>query len=54
MIGYIVTGVVIMLVVMALTLIAISKGYDYKHTIDALPKDDEENNPGDRREDRAN
>ncbi|MFD2760061.1 YtzI protein [Lentibacillus juripiscarius] len=53
MTGYIVTGVVIMLTVMALTLIAISKGYDYKHTVDPLPADDEEKKNVESKEDRA-
>ncbi|ASK61405.1 YtzI protein [Virgibacillus phasianinus] len=40
MTGYIVLGIIIMLTVLALTLIAINKGYAFKHSIDALPEED--------------
>lgn len=39
---YIIMAIAIMLAVLALTLIAISKGYDYKHSVDPLPQYDEE------------
>ncbi|MFC4559964.1 YtzI protein [Virgibacillus kekensis] len=38
----IIIAVSIMLVVLLLTLAAISKGYAYKHTVDPMPGEDEE------------
>ncbi|WP_164670907.1 YtzI protein [Virgibacillus doumboii] len=40
MITIIIIAIAIMLAVLAFTLIAISKGYDYKHSIDPLPEND--------------
>lgn len=40
MTGYIVLGIVIMLAVLLLTLLAINKGYAFKHSIDELPEED--------------
>ncbi len=42
MIGYIILAVVIMLAVLLLSLMTISKGYAYKHTVDPLPEDQEQ------------
>ncbi|MDY0395306.1 YtzI protein [Virgibacillus halophilus] len=41
MVAYIIGMVAIMLVVLAMTLYAITKGYAYKHTIDPKPEDAE-------------
>ncbi|WP_404451118.1 YtzI protein [Virgibacillus necropolis] len=49
MTGYIVLGIGIILAVLILTLITINKGYAYKHSIDALPEDhDNEQNGEDK------
>ncbi|MRG87309.1 YtzI protein [Salinibacillus xinjiangensis] len=42
--GYILLGIVIVLSILVLSLIAISKGYAYKHTVDPLPPQQEEKN----------
>ncbi|WP_099156532.1 YtzI protein [Virgibacillus ndiopensis] len=42
MVSYIVIAVVIILVVLVLTLVSISKGYDYKHTVDPMPDEKDE------------
>lgn len=48
MMVYIIMAIAIMLAVLALTLMAISKGYDYKHSIDPLP--DNENKSEDEKD----
>ncbi|TRM11325.1 YtzI protein [Lentibacillus cibarius] len=47
MTGYIIAAIVIMLIVLVLTLFTISKGYAYKHTVDALPEQNEHNGDAD-------
>ncbi|WP_229683205.1 YtzI protein [Virgibacillus oceani] len=42
MFAYIAIAVVIMLVVLLLTLVSISKGYNYKHTVDPMPEETDE------------
>lgn len=49
MAGYIVLVVVIMLFVLILSLVTINKGYDFKHSIDELPEEDNDANEDDDR-----
>lgn len=46
MVGYIVMVVVIMLAVLLLTLVSINKGYAFKHSIDELPEEGNEDENG--------
>ncbi|MEN1968439.1 YtzI protein [Lentibacillus sp. N15] len=41
MLGYTIVGILIILIVLLLTLVSISKGYAYKHTIDPMPQEKE-------------
>ncbi|MEN2768769.1 YtzI protein [Ornithinibacillus xuwenensis] len=52
MIWFIIIGIVIVIGVLVLSVLTTSKGYAYKHTIDPLPPQEEENqsNENDRRE----
>lgn len=44
MLGYIIVGILIILIVLMLTLVSIFKGYAYQHTIDPLPQENNEGN----------